>query len=198
MGLGEGPVSCKERRTLQVNEPVGPYPSVRVQLANRQSAAVLPRCLGHSDPCLDHGCRLRRAEQRGLGPAEPWRCVRGSTPGRPPSLLTAAQTVGVTVIADALGRAPRRLAPLSRWCPGERVQPSFSRMTMRQRSRQVIGVSPRIPEIAAAVMIAAVRTIPTKATASSRCSGRVHGSEFCPAAVGMWDASCPQGLSTPT
>lgn len=64
--------------------------------------------------------------------------------------------------------------------------------------RNSISSLARIPEIAAVVVIAAVRTIPTKVTASSRCSGRVHGSEFCPAAVGMWDASCPQGLSTPT
>ncbi len=31
MGLVEGPVSCKERSTLQVNKRIGSYPRVRVQ-----------------------------------------------------------------------------------------------------------------------------------------------------------------------
>lgn len=78
MGLDEGPVSCKERSTLQVNKPVGSYPSVRVQLANRRDAAELPRCFGHSDPCFDHGCRYE-----GEASAAGVERVRGLCPQRP-------------------------------------------------------------------------------------------------------------------
>ncbi|MFI5875328.1 heavy-metal-associated domain-containing protein [Streptomyces sp. NPDC051445] len=43
--------------------------------------------------------------------------LRGPTPGRAPSLLTAVQTVRVTVITDVLRGVLRRLGPSSRWGP---------------------------------------------------------------------------------
>src|SRR5438046_992769 len=53
----------------------------------------------------------------------------------------------------------------------------------RQPTRSSISSLALMPEAAATTMIAAVRTIPTRATAWERCSGKVHGSVLRPSAA---------------
>jgi hypothetical protein len=55
----------------------------------------------------------------------------------------------------------------------------------------------RIPETARMTMMAAVRTMPTRPLASSRCSGAVQGMSAPPAAATV-RALCPNGLTVPT
>ena len=54
-----------------------------------------------------------------------------------------------------------------------------------------------MPEAAATTMIAAVRTIPTRATAWERCSGKVHGSVLLPSAAGASAAFRAKVFCTP-
>lgn len=67
----------------------------------------------------------------------------------------------------------------------------------RQPTRSSINSLLRIPDDAESTMIAAVRTIPTTATACDRCSGRLQG-RVAPSAVGACSASRANTFSTPT
>ena len=77
-------------------------------------------------------------------------------------------------------------------------EPGAVLLRRRQPTCSSISSLARIPEIAAMTVIVAVRTMPTSATACSRCSGSVQGRVPSPSARSTMAAFRPKCFSAPT